>query len=287
MPIACPPRDPELTVIEAQVRIAIRDAVNRSSRKPFQWGGLAGYQQLAAIGQALHRVSFTEAETQYLHGLTVQVDRVLEMNRALAQDLQEARTWAERIAGCLRYLPSLRKETASADGMTDRDQVPPTGQQVVQEMEKLQRSFAPDLKRQPAQAALYGTWQRLWRVWSPELVYCYDIPGLPQDNLQLEGFFGRLRRHQRRISGCKTTRELRDFGQCQVLFLAESEEDLLQQLRQVPQAEYQAYRRRLAEAEAPRQFLHRLHRDPTVTMRRLVDRHAARRRDLTQDISPP
>jgi hypothetical protein len=47
-------------------------------------------------------------------------------------------------------------------------------------------------------------------------------------------------------TGEDTLRELRDFGQCQVLCLAESEEELLQQLRQVPLAEYQAGRRRLA-----------------------------------------
>jgi hypothetical protein len=29
--------------------MAIRDVVNRSTRKPFSWGGLAGYQQLEAI----------------------------------------------------------------------------------------------------------------------------------------------------------------------------------------------------------------------------------------------
>jgi len=30
--------------MEAHVRVAIRDAVNRRSRKPFYWGGLKGYE---------------------------------------------------------------------------------------------------------------------------------------------------------------------------------------------------------------------------------------------------
>ena len=134
-------------------------------------------------------------------------------------------------------------------------------------------------------------WQpiRLWKDSGPDWLPCYDIPGLPPDNLKLEALFGRLRCHQRRISGRKSTRELRDFGHCQVLFLAESEQDLLQQLRQVPLADYQACRRRLAEAEAPRQLLHRLHRDPFRTMRDLVDQHAARRAALASStaLSPP
>ena len=46
----------------------------------------------------------------------------------------------------------------------------------------------------------------------------------------LESLFGRLRRHQRRVSGRKSTPELRDFGQYQVLFLAQSEDELLEQI---------------------------------------------------------
>jgi hypothetical protein len=45
--------------------------------------------------------------------------------------------------------------------------------------------------------------------------------------------------------------------------------------------EYQAHRRRLQAAEAPRQFLRRLHHDPVSTMQRLMDRYAARRAELT------
>ncbi len=79
--------------IETQIRCAIRDAVNRHSRKPFHWGGLAGYQQLEAIAQALHRVVDTSLETIYLRQLSEQVDRVLEKNQALVLDLQGAHHW--------------------------------------------------------------------------------------------------------------------------------------------------------------------------------------------------
>ena len=105
----------------------------------------------------------------------------------------------------------------------------------------------------------------------------------------LESLFGRLRRHQRRVSGRKSTRELRDFGQYQVLFLSESEDELLEQIRQVPIEVYRENRRRLEEAEAPRRLLYRLHRDPLGTMRGLVKQHAARRAILAaaSDLSPP
>ena len=121
---------------------------------------------------------------------------------------------------------------------------------------------------------------RTWEAYGPDLLHCYDIPGLPPDNLLLESLFGQLRRHQRRVSGRKSTHELREFGQYQVLFLAESEKELLEHIRQASLEGYSENRRRLEEAEAPRRLLHRLHRDPLATARDLVRQHAARRSAL-------
>ena len=87
------------------------------------------------------------------------------------------------------------------------------------------------------------------------LLPCYDIPGLPPDNLQLEAFFNQVRRHQRRISGRKSTRDLNRFGHYQVLFTAESEDELLDHLRQVPLEAYQAHRHQLQMAEKPQAIL--------------------------------
>jgi hypothetical protein len=156
-----------LIEIETQLLLAIRDAVNQSSRKPFHWGGLAGYQQLDGIAQALHALP-AEADTVYLRRLALQVDRVVEKNRALAQDLAEAQAWLGRIAQCLRYPPSA---FPPADPLTG----PVTGGQVCQEMEHLLQQFLPDLKRQPAQAALYYAWHRLWSTCGTHLVPCYDL----------------------------------------------------------------------------------------------------------------
>jgi hypothetical protein len=269
------PRDIQLTAVEAQLRMAIRDAVNRPSRKPFHWGGLTGYQQLEGLAQGLRSVPI-EAETAYLHRLAFQVNRVLEKNRRLAQDVAEAHRWLSQMADCLRYPPSsfsLHK--------------PPTGDQVRQEMETLLLTFLPNLHRQPAQAALYHAWHRLWKTCGANLLPCYDIVGLPADNLQLEACFAQLRHRQRRISGCKSTQPLRDFGQFQVLFDAHSEPELLQQIQQVSQADFQSRRHRLAQAEEPRQTLYRLHRDPLATAQRLVAQHAARRAQLTYQASAP
>ena len=256
--------------IEKQVRVAIRDALNRKSRKPFFWGGLKGYEQLEAISKVLGEVPDDEPETGYLRHLKEKVERVVEAYRVNVKDLREAHTWLRRIADYLRYPPS---DFAPDPALT--------GKQVKQEMDELLKSFQPDLKREPAQAGLHRVWHRAWEAYSSDLLPCYDIPGLPPDNLKLESLFGSLRCHQRRISGRKSTRELRDFGQYQVLFLAENEEELLEQIREVPLEEYCENRRRLEEAEAPRRLLYRLHRDPLRAMRGLIEQHATRRATLS------
>mgnify|MGYP005808060115 CR=1 FL=1 len=63
--------------IESQTRVAIRDAVNLKSRKPFCWGGLKGYEQFEAIDQALQSDRKDEPETEYLLYVRTRVERVV------------------------------------------------------------------------------------------------------------------------------------------------------------------------------------------------------------------
>ncbi|MCP4605894.1 MAG: hypothetical protein GY847_36170 [Proteobacteria bacterium] len=144
--------------VETWVRVAIYDALNRKSRKPFYWGGLKGYEQLVAISKALGEISYDEPEMEYLGQLKKRVDRVVEMYRVNAEDLKEAHTWLRKIADCLRYPPSNFAPDPSL-----------TGEQVRHEMDELLQSFQPDLKRKPAQAALHGAWHRIWEDYGSDL----------------------------------------------------------------------------------------------------------------------
>lgn len=187
----------------------------------------------------------------------------------MAEELEKAHIWFRRIASCLHYPPS------SFESQN------PTRQQVALEMQGLLREFALDAQGQVIPMALYSGLKYRWGLIGNDLLHCYEIPGLPPDNLHMESLFGRLRRRQRRINGLKSTKALRDFGHCQVLFMAQSQEQLLEQLRSVPISDYQLLRKRLAQAEAPRQFLHRLHRDPVKTMSLLVDSYTERHFELS------
>lgn len=63
--------------VESQIRAAIRDCVNRTSRKPFRWGGKESYQQLLAIGQILRSLPYRGIDTDYLSVLSVWIDHTL------------------------------------------------------------------------------------------------------------------------------------------------------------------------------------------------------------------
>jgi hypothetical protein len=262
--------------LEQSLKQAIRDAVNRPSRKPFSWGGLAGYRQLAAIADGMRQLVDETSETSYLHRLLSQVERALENYRALAQDLEAAHGWLRRIALVLHDCLPTEKTLAT----------PSSSESVAEAMEQLRTAFQPDFKRQPVQRALHHALSRTWDSFGSDLLHCYDIEGLPPDNLALEALFSALRRHQRRISGHKSTRELRDLGLYQILFQAQSQTELLAQLRAVPLDRYHHHRQLLDEASKPTRFLHQLHSDPDATIQVLADAYKTRRRQLLQNHKP-
>jgi hypothetical protein len=219
---------------------------------------LKGYQQLEGIAGALHQLS--GQANAYFQRLTHQVDRALQQNRDLAHQLQQAHSALRRLASCLHYPP-------------DEEQMAPvSADRVEQAVQALLAQLRLEVQGQEVGMVLYGGLRQRWEQLHADLLACYRIPGLPQDNLQLEAVFGRLRRHQRRISGRQSTQPLGDFGQLQVLFHAESQSQLLDQLRAVPMSQYQHQRIHLAQIEAHRQFLTRLRRDPLKTMQSLAQR---------------
>lgn len=258
------PRDPWLIWIETKVRQAIRDSVNQRSRKPFAWGGLSGYEQLEAIALGLDQIQGTNPENHYLHWLQTRVAKVLARNKNAADDMDRAHQILFQISACLHYPPP--QPGSQLDQKID-------SQRVSQEIKALIQETKPVGKITRAQSRLLKVLNKRWESFGEELLFCYDIPGLPQDNLKLESLFGHMRCHQRRISGRKSTRELRDFGQVQLFFTASSHQELLEQIQVIPHEAYLFHRSRLAEAELPRQFIFRLHHDPVATISTLIHYH--------------
>jgi hypothetical protein len=217
-----------------------------------------GYKQLEIISQVLTQSSSTCTENTWLREVHSQVERTLFKNRTLAEDLANAHQLLVQVAQGLHYPP---------DPLSDQKV---TGEQVAQDIQHLIEETKPSGRVQKAQIRLLSTLRKRWQLFGQDLLHCYTIPGVPPDNLQIESLFGHLRRHQRRISGRSSTRELEILGQAQVLFSAHSKGQLLQVIQAVPYVAYQAYRQRLAETELPQQFFRRLHHDPEATITTLV-----------------
>lgn len=91
------------------------------------------------------------------------------------------------------------------------------------------------------------------------LFVCYDVPGLPATNNELESFFGYLKTNQRRITGRKSVNSfvLRYGAYAAFVDRSEPKADLLIRLRAVDRAAYQRERQHLQRILAERRDYHR------------------------------
>jgi hypothetical protein len=245
-------------------RRAIRDALTHSSRKPFQYGGLQGYDQLVGISQHLSARCVQWGPDPYLDELQQRVQAALEAV-SQAEEVRQARTFLTQVE---HYLAQTPRPALTPD--LEEPGPPAPGSEVVQR--ELEKRFA-DLEQQtPANSTaqrLLCKWQAMSPTWLPGILHCYDIPGLPRHNLELEDVFSTLRRHQRRVSGRQETTPLRIFGPGEIMFLVLEDKEVLPCLQAVPVKVYWSQRRRQEEREEPRRWLRRLRRDPVRALAQL------------------
>ena len=240
-------------------RRAIRDALNRSSRKPFQCGGLRGYDQLVGIDRHLQ-------ERRMLYGPDAYLDQLQER---VQNALRSAASQADQVRQTHAFLVQVECYLAQAHGSAPKPDTAetnlsmPASQTVRQELDKMFSDLLQLAKVCPLSRRLARRWRAMRKSWLPHILHCYDIPGLPRSNLDLESTFGTLRRDQRRISGRKETSPIRIFGPGAITLLALDDEEVLPLLQSVPPDIYWSQRRRQEECEEPHRWLTRLHRDPT------------------------
>jgi hypothetical protein len=243
-------------------RRAIRDTLGRSSRKPFQFGGLQGYDQLVGIDQYLSQRRLKGSPDPYLDQLHGCVQSALRATASQAQGIRQARV-------CLREMEChLARAPRPSLGVGPREtQVLRSGSETVQrELEQMVSDWVQQPDVHPLTRRLARKWKTMSKSWLPGILQCYDVPGLPRSNLDLESTFGALRRAQRRTSGRKETTPIRVFGPGQIVLLSLKNAEILPLLRSVPVDEYWSQRRRQEEREEPRRWLTRLHRDPVQAL---------------------
>jgi len=163
-----------------------------------------------------------------------------------ATQLERQRDWLIDLQRLLK--PSLEKTETK-----------PTGQEIKKRVDHYlveleQRSDLNEIDQAIAQHIMTTFRNRWWG-----LFVCYDVPGLPSTNNDLESFLGRLKTNQRRITGRKSVNSfvLRYGAYATFIDLSESKTDLLARLRQVDRVAYQRERQQLQRILTERQDYHR------------------------------
>ena len=243
-------------------RRAIRDALTRPSRKPFQYGGLQGYDQLVGTNQALLARQARWGADPYLDGLQQRVQTAIAATKTQAEAVSQAKDCLVEVERCLEQtpLPPLTARTGQVAPSLPRSQA------VEQRLEQIFGDLAQRAALGLTAQRLLEKQQRMAKDWLPGILHCYDVAGLPRHNLKLEGLFGTLRRNERRVSGHKETSPLRVFGPGELMFTTLKEEEVLPWLQSVPVDVYWAQRRQQEEREEPRRWLRRLRHDPVQAL---------------------
>jgi hypothetical protein len=239
-------------------RRAVRDALNRSSRKPFQCGGLRGYDQLVGIDRHLQERRMQRGSDAYLDQLHKCVQDALRSAASQADQVRQTQAFLTQVE---RYLAQAHCSGPKPDTV-ETNVSAPDSETVRLELEKMFSDFVQRSQSCPLVRRLARRWRAMRKSWLPHILHCYDVPGLPRSNLDLESTFGTLRRSQRRISGRKETSPLRVFGPGAIALLALDDEQVLPLLRSVSPDTYWSERRQQEEREESHRWLTRLHRDP-------------------------
>jgi Transposase, Mutator family len=114
------------------------------------------------------------------------------------------------------------------------------------------RSYLDTVQRQPEVPALLETFGRhldtVSRSYWPGLFHCYEVPGLPRTNNELESHFRETRRRLLRTTGQQgqTQRTLQRQGAWELLPLPPTEAQLRDAVRQIPSEALTQERQRLA-----------------------------------------
>jgi hypothetical protein len=124
---------------------------------------------------------------------------------------------------------------------------------------------------------------KVTRSYWPGLFHCYDIPGLPRTNNDLEHLFGQQRYHERRITGRKVASAslvvrgaVRIIATVMTRLRPFSADDLIPP----SVADWQSLRTELSISRQQRTLQHRFRRDPDAYLAELEQR-------LVQLILPP
>ncbi|WP_373283979.1 ISNCY family transposase [Myxococcus virescens] len=163
---------------------AVRSALTDDRRPPLKPSGLELHRRLRAIEASLRRGRKRGARAREMNRLRLLLRRGLMQTARMWPPLKAAFRWVERVAEFL----------TNASGEK--------GCHVKRRMAGLVGALEDAVRRTraPHRAALAHFLLETRRYWLG-LFHCYDVPGLPRTDNDLEHLFGSCRYHERRASG--------------------------------------------------------------------------------------
>ncbi len=255
---AVAPPDPRPTSSDRQQRVdelvasyaaRLRSALARSGRKPFRLAGLRLYTDLLAL--------LTSLESSLAHlpnepRLTCFAEAIREALLLFEEEyttLAEGYSWVLDISNILD-VPLPEAGTEKPDK--------PLSDTVQAKLDQYLTGLEQRSDLNPTLVAFRQHLRALTKRYGPGLFHCYDIPGLPRTNNDMESFFGRLRRLTNRTSGRQAKQQLHEQGAWLLFDLVEDECEQVQRLQRVPLTEWRHERQRmqahLATFTADRRF---------------------------------
>ena len=229
---ARPAPEPKADEVLTQLFRHTRYLLTLKGRPPFRLAGMETYERL----QHVARLSLDLLATRYESRLAQLYQGLQAALAPFAQPYQECRqgaAWLRDIAYILEPLPTCPRSAEHVAG-------------------QLRGYLDTVLRRPKGTPTLYAFGLHLDKVsrsYWPGLFHCYDVPGVPRTNNELESCFRETSRRLLRTTGQKglTQRTLQRQGAWELLSYPPTETQLLDALGQTPPAELAQERQRFAE----------------------------------------
>jgi Transposase, Mutator family len=200
-------------------------------RPPFRLAGMETYERLKHVAQCSLDLLAARYDPRLAH-LYQGLQAALAPFAATYRMLQQGASWLRDIAYILQPVPTFPLSAADIAGQL--------------------RCYLDTVQRQPALPPALETFGRhldtVSRSYWPGLFHCYDVPGLPRTNNELESHFRDTSHRLLRTTGQKglTQRMLQRQGAWELLPRPSTEAQVLDAVCQIPPEELAQERQRFA-----------------------------------------
>jgi hypothetical protein len=232
VPAAAPPAAaPEAEQVITQLVRHTRYLLTLKGRSPFRLAGIETYERLANVAGVSLDLLATHYEPRLAH-LYQGLQAALAPFAATYQTLHQGAAWLHDMAYILEPIATYPSKAA--------------------EVARQLRDYLDTVQRQPKSTPTLEEFGRhldlVSRRYWPGLFHCYDVPGLPRTNNELESHFRDTRRRLLRTTGQQgqTQRTLQRQGAWELLPHPPTEAKLQEALHQIPPEDLVQERQRFA-----------------------------------------